>query len=118
MPETLLHAARAASAAGSRMRTVLWAPGGGLPSATAAAWTIFIVTRGPVLSGLNRIPGDTLDAELARGIELHWSNVLSGSAIDWRTTDYPVRDTLGHLLAVAVAIMWPSGRSSHAVAAQ
>jgi hypothetical protein len=61
-------------------------------------WTAFVITRVPLLSHFQRIAGDTLDGELALGIEMHWSHVLNGTAINWRTTDYffPVRDTLGY----------------------
>lgn len=57
-----------------------------------------VVARVPLLSHLRLIGGDPLDGMLAMGIELHWTNVLDGTAIGWRTTDYffPIRDTLGY----------------------
>jgi len=59
------------------------------------AWSILVVTRMPVLTGFRQIEGDSLDGLLALGIELHWSNVFSGTAIGWQTTNFffPAQDT-------------------------
>jgi hypothetical protein len=61
-------------------------------------WTAFVIIRVPLLSHFERIVGDTLDGELALAIDMHWSHVVNGTAINWRTTDYffPVPDTLGY----------------------
>ena len=100
MPHLLntMNAGNGLAAAKDWARAVLRPVVAGLLSILTIAWAAFVIARVPVLSGLNRIAGDTLDGELALGIELHWSNVLHGTALSWRTTDYfyPVKDTLGY----------------------
>jgi hypothetical protein len=71
---------------------------GPVVSLALIAWAYFVIARVPLISGLHVVNGDPLDGLLAIAIQAHWPNVLTGQAIDWRTTNffYPVPDTLGY----------------------
>ena len=70
----------------------------GATVAALTAWAAFVVIRVPVLSHFKLVAGDLLDGMLAITIQMHWTHVLDGTAINWHTTDYfyPIQDTIGY----------------------